>query len=955
MRFWRPRPFVLRGFPVFCICLVLPGLAWCQTVGATGGDISRISAGSFRFEPDSGRNSHGFLAVSPHYNVRIGNASLEIFQPAQPGGKRLSPATIRFLGANPRATLAAERQLSGQTNYLLGNEPRRWRTGVPWFGRLRVSGVWPGVDIVYFPNGTDLEYDLECSAGAALARMQLEVSGVSDVKVLADGSLALSTAAGALRQLAPRAFEVSANGRRRVPGGYRVEKKAGDWLVSFEVDRTKPDSRLLIDPVITASAYIGGSGVDAASGIGTDAQGNLYVSGYTQSPEYSASANAVIPGDGFVAKFTSRGNPVYFTYFGGSSADEPRALKVTPAGEVIVAGTTVSPDFPVSPGAFQTTIGDSPPSSLWGDGFIIKLDKTGKSQVFSTYFGGSSVDVISAIDVNADGEIAVTGWTDSLVFPTSFNAPQNTPPVDGFHAFASKLTADASALVWSTYIGGKYNDEGRAVAFDASGDVVVAGTTVSPDFPVTPGAYQTSFDPGGEFAHSAGFVTKIDKPGEGFLFSTFLGGSGDDTPLALVVAGDGTVFVAGQTYSADFPATAGAFQGSLKGFGLQSDGFVASLSADGARLAWSTYLGGGGQDSIYALARDSAGNLTVAGETTSTDFPTAGAGCSLKLASGGRDAFVSRLNAAGKALVYSAYVGGTADDRATALALLPSGDAAIAGVTFSASFPVVQGGASTSLKGGEDAFMAVLSPQAEDGVTCIHVPGVVNAASFLPGPIAPGEIVSLLGLELGPADGATLAVDSTGHITDMAGGTEVFFDDIPAPIIYASRTLASVVVPYSVSGKTSVGVRLAASGVESNSIQVPVAATAPGIFTLDASGQGAGAILNQDLSLNTASNPAPRGSIVVLYATGEGQTTPAGINGLLAFSQTLPSPIAAVSVRIGGIECHFDYAGAAPTFVAGLMQINVRVPSDAPVGSQVPVLLKVGDNLSQPGVTLAIQ
>jgi uncharacterized protein (TIGR03437 family) len=236
----------------------------------------------------------------------------------------------------------------------------------------------------------------------------------------------------------------------------------------------------------------------------------------------------------------------------------------------------------------------------------------------------------------------------------------------------------------------------------------------------------------------------------------------------------------------------------------------------------------------------------------------------------------------------------------------------------------------------------------------ISVAGVANAASFLAGPVAPGELVTFFGLRIGSDTLTRARLDAAGRVASTLGDTRILFDDVPSPLIYVSTNQTSAVVPYAVAGKKTTQIRLEYKGIRSNAIEVSVAPTAPGIFTIAGSGAGQGAILNQDWSVNGPNRPAAPRSVVMIYATGEGQTTPAGVDGRLA-QGTLPKPVAQVSVRIGEVQAKVLYAGAAPGNVAGVLQVNVEIPENGPSGSAVPVKLVIGDAASQSGVTLAIQ
>jgi len=233
------------------------------------------------------------------------------------------------------------------------------------------------------------------------------------------------------------------------------------------------------------------------------------------------------------------------------------------------------------------------------------------------------------------------------------------------------------------------------------------------------------------------------------------------------------------------------------------------------------------------------------------------------------------------------------------------------------------------------------------------IAAVSNAASYDQSGVAPGEIVTLFGAGLGPDTPANLTLDSSGEVSTNLANTTVLFDGIPAPLIYASGTQTSAVVPFGITSATT-QVQVQYRGQTSAPFPVNVLATAPGIISADSSGTGQALVVNQNGSLNSADSPAPPGSVLVFYATGGGQTSPAGIDGAVADAANLPAPVAPVSVQIGLKPATVLYAGAAPGMVQGVLQINVQVPADAPQGQDIPLVLQIGRQLSQPGLTVAI-
>jgi Tol biopolymer transport system component len=391
----------------------------------------------------------------------------------------------------------------------------------------------------------------------------------------------------------------------------------------------------------------------------------------------------------------------YSTYLGGGSVDHGEGIAVDGAGNAYVTGSTGSLNFPTTAGAFQTTLG----GGFCCNAFVTKLNPDGSALVYSTYLGGSRFDQGSAIAVDAAGNAYVTGGTQSPNFPTTAGAFQTTLG-GGAGAFVTKLNPDGSALVYSTYLGGSGRDSGSGIAVNAAGNAYVTGTTLSPNFPTTAGAFQTTLG-GGSCCNA--FVTKLNPDGSALVYSTYLGGSSQDMGIGIAVDAAGNAYVTGLTLSADFPVTAAAFQTT---FGGIQDAFVTKLNSEGSALVYSTYLGGNGLDQGNGIAVNTAGNAYVTGRASSDNFPTRGE-VQGPLCNG---AFVTKLNPDGSALVYSTYLGGSPNSPTTGLgtggngiAVDAAGNAYVTGVTESSDFPTsewafqpVSGGSSS------DAFVTKL-------------------------------------------------------------------------------------------------------------------------------------------------------------------------------------------------------------------------------------------------------
>jgi hypothetical protein len=387
---------------------------------------------------------------------------------------------------------------------------------------------------------------------------------------------------------------------------------------------------------------------------------------------------------------------IYSTYIGGSSWDQGNGIAVDGSGNAYVTGFTKSTDYDVTAGAFQTTGGGT-----YYDVFVTKLNASGSGLVYSTYIGGSGDDEGYGIDIDGSGNAYVTGYTKSTDYDITAGAFQTTHGGNK-DVFVTKLNASGSGLLYSTYIGGNDYENGYGIAIDGSGNAYVTGYTYSSDYDVTAGAFQTTY--GGNIDV---FVTKLNASGSGLLYSTYIGGSGEDRGYGIAVDGSGNAYVTGYTTSTNYDVTPGAFQ-TTHGGGFY-DVFVTKLNASGSSLVYSTYIGGGVDDQGYGIAVDGSGNAYVTGWTESGDYDvTAGAFKTTK--DGFYDVFVTKLNASGSSLVYSTYIGGSNRDFGYGIAVDGSGNAYVTGSTSSTDYDVTAGAFQTILGGGYDVFVTKLCP-----------------------------------------------------------------------------------------------------------------------------------------------------------------------------------------------------------------------------------------------------
>jgi len=596
------------------------------------------------------------------------------------------------LGGNAAAKLTGLERLLTRTNYFIGSDPRKWKTNVPNYAKVKYSGVYPGIDLVFYGNQNFLEYDFIVSPGADPGVIALGFEGITGMRVDEKGDLVLGMDAGEIRQSRPVVYQQIDGTRRLIPASYLIK---GKKQIAFQIanyDRSKP---LVIDPTLAFSTYLGGSGSDTGQGIAVDSAGNSYITGSTLSTDFPVTPGAFQTGkagigesDAFVTKMNSTGTAlIYSTYFGGGNRDIGNAIALDGAGNAYITGLTDSADLPTTPGAFRTT----PVLTDEFDAFAMKLNATGTALVYSTYLG-SVVGIGIAVD--SAGNAYIAGQADGN-YPTTPGAFQ-TVPGGSSDGFVTKLNSTGTALIYSTFLGGSGFDIASEITIDSAGNAYVTGEAGA-GFPVTPGAFQTAFN-----GFRDAFVTKLNPAGTALVYSTFLGGSGSDNGSGIAVNAAGNAYVTGTTDSLNFPATPGAFQSVIAG---GSDAFVTELSAAGDALAYSTYLGGDGNDFGSDIALDSAGNASVVGLTGSSDFPTT-ADAIQSAYGGNNDAFITRLNAAGTGLVFSTYLGGSNGDSGFSISVDPAGSIYLAGSTSSADFPTTPGAFQTVFGGNSDAIVA---------------------------------------------------------------------------------------------------------------------------------------------------------------------------------------------------------------------------------------------------------
>jgi hypothetical protein len=610
---------------------------------------------------------------------------------------------LSLAGADKDAEISATGVLPGRVNYFSGSDRTKWAANIPTYSTVTYKNAYRGIDVKFYGTGGKIEHDVVVRPGADPSKVRFSYKGVNGLKVTEDGDLVISLEDGEIIEKKPIVYQVL-NGRKvQVESSYRLlGKKDGAYEYAFNVASYDRSKDLVIDPVLDYSTYLGGSGADTALAIAVDSTGAAYVTGSTFSPDFPVTgalqgASAGAP-DVFVTKINPTGTAlVYSTYLGGTNLDQANAIAVDSAGNVYVTGFTSSADFPTASPINAASAGGN-------DIFLTKIDPTGAALVYSTYIGGTTDDIANGLAIDAAGNVFITGSTSSVDFPVLGAIQGATGGV--LDAFVTEVNSAGTALVFSTYLGGSADDVANGLALDTAGNIYVTGNSKSIDFPlVSPiqaaladatwgdvfitkiasggaainystylggtlwdagnaittdasgNAYVTGFSNSVDFPVASAIqsslagnndviLVKVDPTGAALVFSTYIGGTDWDSGSDIALAQTGEIYLTGVTWSPDYPV-ASAIQSTMGGV---TDAFVTEVDGAGAAIMMSTYLGGSDAENGNGLALDASGNVYVAGDTKSLDFPTdvpiQGAN-----AGGVNDAFVARISSTAQPVV----------------------------------------------------------------------------------------------------------------------------------------------------------------------------------------------------------------------------------------------------------------------------------------------------------------
>lgn len=617
---------------------------------------------------------------------------------------------LRFAGGADRLPQATE-PTGGYSNFLHGRDPGKWRLRQQHYGKVRYAQVYPGVDVVFYGNARQLEYDFVLAAGVDPRVVRMELEGATKLRLTENGDLVAATSQNSLVLKAPLAYQIRNGHRSEVESRFLLREDE----VGFEIGDYDSTLPLVIDPVISFATYVGGNALDTITGMTVDASNNIYLTGYTSSQNFPVTANGFRTGysgggrDVFVAKMSATGNQlVYATYLGGEADETPVGIVSDASGNVVLAGNTDSADFPIAGTPFQGA----------GSGiFLSRISADGSQLLASTFFGGTDTlgsGIVTALTQDPAGNLVIAGYSGSANFPITTGVLQKEKKQDT-DAFVARVSPTLGSLLFSTYLGGDAVDQAYGVTTDAQSNIYVTGQTTSINFPTTNGAFVSP-----NRGNTDTFVARINATGSTLDGALVLGGNDGDFGRMITVGPGGHVYVAGLTYSNNFPTTQGVFQ--FLRPPTATSAFLTKIAPSFGQLAYSTYFGSTGNyydvRGVAGLYADANDNAVLIGYGLGGGLPiTPGA---LQSPSPGlTDGFLAKFNATADILTYSTFLGGAGDEFVLASAGDAAGNFYLAGSTTSSNLPVTAGVQQPVYQTNTDGFVAKID-MAGSANTCSY-------------------------------------------------------------------------------------------------------------------------------------------------------------------------------------------------------------------------------------------
>ena len=659
-----------------------------------------------------------FAARGTEGNLLLSGTKAKLAFQTGDAGSPVARMEWSLLGAVKPVSAQGNARRASHTNYFVGNDSKQWRQNAAHYGEVRVAGAYPGIDVVWYASGRLLEYDFVVAPGADPKAIHFQLTG-SSPKLTPEGDLEYAIGTVKVKQAKPVAYQIVAGLRRPVQAGYRLMK---DGSVKVQVGKYDRSETLVIDPVLSYSGYLGGTGIDIASGIATDSEGAVWVAGTSTSDvdsewvvepfkTYRSGSKDV-----FLARMVpddQRGWRLdYWAYIGGGSDDECAGLAMAPGNIMYLAGRTYSSDFPLAGLSHQTE------NKGEGDAFLLRYNPIWEGAAtleYSSYLGTTAAEVALAVAANADGWATVAGYTLGGELPTgamgSALQPSNRGGADGFVYTFNTRGAQDETLPMATFFGGNGTDLINGVAMDETGKVYITGVTMSWDLPLEGATYQADYRDNGD-----AFLAILDARQSGFdvlKYGTFLGGYGLDAALGMHRTADGIIWLTGYTTSDQMPVTPGAHQLSKRGF---VDAWVAALdpAKSGVEFVqYMSYAGGEGTDIAYGISVDGEGNPTLVGYTDSSDYPVRNPPVAQSESARSFNAFITSLNPSEPglgALRYSALFGGRGSDLAAAVHVAADGTTVVAGYSTSPDLTVSGGAGKQNAAGLRTSYFIKLNP-----------------------------------------------------------------------------------------------------------------------------------------------------------------------------------------------------------------------------------------------------